>query len=93
MTAYLRRLGYAIDGKRGRRLMRISTMYARRSSSSLGQGHEPDPHLLRYQLIAHVNQVWSTEITYVPMLRGFICLVAVIDWHSRYVLALGFPTH
>ena len=45
------------------------------------------PYLLRNPAITHVNQVWSADITYVPMPRGFIYLVAVIDWHSRYVLA------
>ena len=90
MTAYLRRLGYAINGKRVRRLMRlmdIQAIYPRKSSSSPGQGHKLYPYLLRNLPITHVNQVWSADITYVPMLRGFMYLVAVIDWHSRYVLA------
>ncbi len=90
MTAYLRRLGYAINGKRVRRIMRlmgIQTIYPRRRSSSPGKGHKRYPHLLRNLPIMHVNQVWSADITYVPLLRGFIYLVAVIDWHSRYVLA------
>jgi putative transposase len=90
MTASLRRLGYAINGKRVRRLMRmmdIQAIYPRRSSSSPGKGHKLYPYLLRNLPITHVNQVWSADITYVPMLRGFMYLVAVIDWHSRYVLA------
>ncbi len=45
------------------------------------------PYQLRNLSITHVNQVWSADITYVPLLRGFMYLVAVIDWHSRYVLA------
>ena len=90
MTASLRRLGYAINGKRVRRLMPmmdIQANYPRRSSSSPGKGHKLYPYLLRNLPITHVNQVWSADITYVPMLRGFMYLVAVIDWHSRYVLA------
>ena len=90
MTAYLRRLGYAVKGKRVRRLMRlmdIQAIYPRRSSSSPGKGHKRYPYLLRNLPITHVNQVWSVDITYVPLLRGFMYLVAVIDWHSRYALA------
>ena len=88
MTIYLRRLGYAINGKRVRRLMRlmgIQAIYPRRSSSSQGKGHKRYPYLLRNLPTTHVNQVWSADITYVPMLCGFMYLVAVIDWHSRYV--------
>ena len=90
MTAYLRRLGYAINGKRVRRLMRlmgIQAIYPRRNISSPGKGHKHYPYLLHNLPITHVNQVWSADITFVPLLRGFIYLVAVIDWHSRYVLA------
>ncbi|MCY3901924.1 MAG: IS3 family transposase [Caldilineaceae bacterium] len=53
----------------------------------LRQGHKRYPYLLRKLSIAHVNQSWSGGITYVPLLRGFMYLVAVIDWCSRYVLA------
>ena len=52
-----------------------------------GKGHKRYPYLLRNLPITHVNQVWSADITYVPLLRGFMYLVADIDWHSRYVLA------
>ena len=69
------------------RLMGIQAIYPRRSSSSPGKGHKRYPYLLRNLPITHVNQVWSADITYVPLLRGFMYLVAVIDWHSRYVLA------
>ena len=90
MVATLRRQGYAINGKRVRRLMRlmgIQAIYPRKNSSSPGKGHKRYPYLLRNLPITHVNQVWSADITYVPMLRGFMYLVAVMDWHSRYVLA------
>ncbi len=49
--------------------------------------HQQYPYLLRGLDITHVNQVWSADITYMPMLRGFMYLVAVMDWYSRYVLA------
>ena len=69
------------------RLMGIQAIYPRRSGSSPGKGHKRYPYLLRNLPITHVSQVWSADITYVPLLRGFMYLVAVIDWHSRYVLA------
>ena len=69
------------------RLMGIQAIYPRRSSSSPGKGHKRFPYLLRHLPITHVNQVWSADITYVPLLRGSMYLVAVIDWHSLYVLA------
>ena len=75
MTACPRRLGYAINGMRVRRLMRmmdIQAIYPRRSSSSPGKGHKLYPYLLRNLPITHVNQVWRAAITYVPMLRGFV---------------------
>lgn len=64
------------------RLMNIEAIYPRRSSNSPGKGHNRYPYLLRNLPITHVNQVWSVDITYVPMQLGFIYLVAVIDWHS-----------
>ena len=89
MTAYLRRQGYAISGKRVRRLMSqmgIQAIYAKKKTSSTSKGHKFYPYLLRNLPIRHVNQVWSADITNVPMLRGVMCLVAAIDWHSSYVL-------
>ena len=83
MVAFLRRLGYAINGKPIRRLMPlmgIQAIYPRRSSSSPGMRHKRHPYLLRNLPIMHVNQVWSADITYVPLLRGFMYLVAVIAW-------------
>ena len=89
MTAHLRRLGYAVNGKRVRRLMRLMGIQAicpRRSSSSTGKGHKRYPYLLRNLPITHVNQVWSADITYMPLLRGFMYLVAVIDWQFSNTL-------
>ena len=69
------------------RLMGIQAIYAKRKTSTPGKGHTLYPYLLRNLAITHVNQVWSADITYVPIARGFMYLVAVFDWYSRYVLA------
>jgi len=89
MTAYLRRQGYAINHKRVRRLMRtmgLQAIYPKPRTSKGARGHKVYPYLLRKPSITRPNQVWSADITYIPMLRGFMYLVAVIDWYSRYVL-------
>ena len=90
MTAQLRRQGYAINHKRVRRLMStmgLQAIHPRPRTSAAAKGHKVYPYLLRKRRITRPNQVWSTDITYIPMLRGFMYLVAVIDWYSRYVLA------
>ena len=90
MTAHLRRQGYAINHKRVRRLMRtmgLQAIYPKPRTSKAARGHKVYPYLLRKRRITRPNQVWSADITYIPMLRGFMYLVAVIDWYSRYVLA------
>ena len=90
MTAYLRCQGYEINTKRVRRLMQsmgLQAIYPKRRTSIAAKGHKVYPYLLRDLAITGPNQVWSTDITYIRMLRGFMYLVAVIDWYSRYVLA------
>jgi putative transposase len=90
MTAWLRRQGYAVNGKRVRRLMRrmgLQAIYPKPKTTVAGKGHRIYPYLLRNLAIVRPNQVWSADITYVPMPRGFMYLVAVMDWFSRYVLA------
>ena len=90
MTAHLRRQGYAINHKRIQRLMikmGLQAIYPKRRTSVADKDHKVYPYLLRNLAITHPNQVWSADITYIPMLRGFMYLVAVIDWYSRYVLA------
>lgn len=90
MTAYLRRAGYAVDPKRVRRLMQkmgLRAIYPKPRTSQAAEGHKIYPYLLRNLPITRVNQVWSSDITYIPMQRGFMFLVAVIDWFSRYVLS------
>ena len=91
MTIYLHKLGYQINPKRVRRLMHkmgLQAIYPKpRSKNQAGQAHKIYPYLLRNLAIVRPNQVWSADITYVPMPQGFMYLTAVIDWYSRYVLA------
>lgn len=86
----LRAEGHAIGRKHVRTLMRrmgLAALYRRPNTSRSEPGHHVYPYLLRDVAITRANQVWSTDITYVPMAKGFAYLVAVIDWYSRRVLA------
>jgi putative transposase len=90
MTAWLRREGHPVNPKRVRRLLRLmglQAIYPQPKTSTPAPDHKRYPYLLRGLKITRPGQVWSTDITYVPMQRGFMYLVAVIDWFSRYVLA------
>jgi putative transposase len=90
MTAWLARQGYPANDTRVRRLLRtmgLLAMYPRPSVSQPAAGAQVYPYLLRGVAIERVNQVWSTAITYIRLLSGFIYLVAIIDWYSRYVLS------
>ena len=90
MRNHLRRLGYKVNRKRIQRLMRImglEAIYPRPRTSRPHPEHKVYPYLLRDLTIAHPNQVWAADITYIPMSRGFMYLVAVMDWHSRKVLS------
>lgn len=69
------------------RLMGIEAIYPRRRTTRPAAGHKIYPYLLRNVSITRPDQVWSTDITYVPMCHGFLYLVAVMDWFSRYVLS------
>jgi putative transposase len=89
MTTYLQRLQHEVNRKRVQRLMRemgIAAIYPKKTTVPAA-GHKIYPYLLRGVKIVRVNQVWSTDITYVPMQRGFMYLTAIMDWHSRYVLS------
>lgn len=82
--------GQAINEKRVYRLMqklRIRSILPRPKTSTPSTEHRIYPYLLRDLPIKHPNHVWSTDITYLPMRRGFMYLTAVIDWYSRYVLS------
>ncbi len=93
MTVWLRQQGYAINPKRVRRLLRrmgLEALYPKpRLSLPEGAGSQEKryPYLLRGRAITAVNEVWSTDITYIRLREGFLYLVAVLDWYSRYVLA------
>ena len=90
MTAWLSNHGHQVNRKRVRRLMQLiglEAIYRRPNTSKPNPGHKVYPYLLRRLEINRVNQVWATDITYIPMARGFLYLVAIMDWHSRYVLA------
>jgi putative transposase len=90
MTAVLRQAGYAVNPKRVRRLLRhlgLAALAPQPGTSRAAPGHRVYPYLLRGVPIERVNQVWSTDITYIRLNSGFVYLVAVIDWYSRYVLS------
>lgn len=90
MTAWLRRAGEDVNRKRVRRLMRImglEAIYPKPRTTWRNVNHRVFPYLLRGVEVVRPDQVWSTDITYVPMRRGFMYLTAVLDWHSRYVLS------
>nr|WP_086014989.1 IS3 family transposase [Thioflavicoccus mobilis] len=86
----LQRHGQWVSRQRVQRLMRrmgLQALYPRRRTSQPGKGHKVYPYLLRNLSIDHANQVWATDITYIPMAKGFMYLVAIMDWHSRRVLS------
>lgn len=90
MTAWLRKQGYQINHKRVERLMRLmglEAVYPKRSLSIPSKEHKIYPYLLRGVNVRQPDEVWCADITYIRMLRGFLYLVAIMDWYSRYVLA------
>jgi Transposase and inactivated derivatives len=90
MTAVLRREGWAVNRKRVRRLMRVMALeaiYQKPNTSRKHPDHKVYPYLLRDLTIDRPNQVWCADITYIPMAKGFVYLIAVMDWFSRRVLA------
>lgn len=89
LTAWLRRLGYAVNRKRVQRMMSLMGLQAIYPRPHLSQenGHETYPYLLRALEVVRPNQVWATDITYIRMRGGFLYLTAIMDWFSRYVLA------
>jgi len=90
LTALLQREGQVVNRKRVARLlelMGVEVIYPKRNLSQPGEGHRIYPYLLRGLEISGPDQVWCSDITYVPMANGFMYLVAVMDWWSRYVAA------
>mgnify|MGYP003557979165 CR=1 FL=1 len=94
MRDYLMTLGVLVGVKRVRRLMRLMglmAIYPLKSLSKLGMAKYKKPYLLRNLTIDHANQVWSIDISYIPMAHGFMYLTAIIDVYSRAIMAWGLP--
>jgi putative transposase len=90
IAAWLKSQDYIVNRKRIRRLMRLmglKAIYRHPRTSKPAPGHKIYPYLLGGLKINRPNQVWAADITYIPMVRGFLYLVAIIDWYSRYVLS------
>ena len=91
MTAWLRRQGHLVNPKRVRRLMRLMALEAvyprrKRGLSLPDKEHKVYPYLLKDLAITHPDQVWAADITYIRMYRGWLYLMAIMDWFSRYVI-------
>jgi putative transposase len=92
MQDYLFLLGFVVNVKKVRRLLRlmgIEALYPKRNLSKLGKAQYKRPYLLKGLQITRPNQVWAIDITYVPMDKGFMYLVAIIDVYSRFVVGWG----
>jgi putative transposase len=90
MTAWLHRQKHPVNQKRVRRLMRLmglEAIYPKPNLSKAHPAHKKYPYLLKDMVIDRPDQVWATDITYIRMQQGFIYLVAIMDWFSRYVLS------
>ena len=90
MTWHLQNEGHAVNEKRIRRLMRLMRLmpiYQKPNTSKPAKGHKTYPYLLGGLRIDRPNQVWCADITYLPMRKGFLYLVAIMDWFTRKVLA------
>lgn len=90
MTTWLVNKGHEVNRKRVQRLMRLmglEAIHPKPKLSAGGRGHKIYPYLLRDVRIERPDQVWSTDITYVPLASGFLYLAAVMDWYSRYVIS------
>jgi putative transposase len=90
MTEWLATQGHIVNRKRVSRLMALmglAAVYPKPRLSQPGEGHKIYPYLLRGVSVERVNQVWSTDITYIRMAQGFVYLVVVMDWYSRFVLS------
>lgn len=95
MTAYLHSLGHAVNLKRVRRLLRkmgLEAIYQKPNLSQPNPEHTVYPYLLRGLAIERCDHVWSTDITYIRLASGFVYLMAIIDWHSRYILGWALST-
>jgi putative transposase len=90
MTQCLQKSGHRVNRKRVRRLMRkmgLEAVYRKPRTSKPSPENKIYPYLLRGVTVDHPDQVWAADITYIPMRKGFLYLIAIIDWHSRFVLS------
>ena len=90
LAAWLATQGHVVNRKRAQRLMRLLglvAIYQRPHTSKPAMAHRIYPYLLRGLTIERVNQVWCSDVTYIPMAKGFLYLVVIMDWVSRAVLA------
>lgn len=90
IRAWLNKQGYKVNRKRVQRLMQLMGLRSiapQKRTSIAGEGHPVYPYLLGGLAIDHANHVWCSDITYIPVRRGFVYLTVVMDWHSRYVLS------
>ena len=90
MAVWLKSHGHLLNRKHVRRLMQVmglKAIYRRPRMSDPAAGHKIYPYLLSGMAITRPNQVWTADITYIPMARGFLYLVVIMDWYSRYVLS------
>lgn len=90
ICAELARRGHTVNGKRVYRLMKqmgLEAIYPRKRTTLVSKKHFKYPYLLRNLVVYRAGQVWATDITYIRMRQGFLYLVAILDWHSRYVLS------
>ena len=95
MTAWLRGRGYPVNSKRVRRLMRLmglEAVYPKPWLSQSSKEHQKYPYLLRGLIIDRPDQVWATDLTYIRLEQGFIYLIAIMDWFSRYVISWEIST-
>lgn len=97
MTAWLKQSGYRVNRKRISRLMNVMDIHCiyprkKRRTTHIDPEHRIFPYLLKDLSIVGINHVWITDITYIPMRKGFIYLVAIMDWYSRYVISWEVST-
>lgn len=90
LTSYLRWKGYQVNRKRVRRLMRqmnLRALYQKPRTTLNKKDHRVYPYLLRNIRITQPDQVWCADISYIPMRKGFLYLIAIMDWYSRYIVS------
>jgi putative transposase len=95
MTACLRAMGFGVNPKRVRRLMRVmglEAIYPKPRLSANGPDHKIYPYLLKGVTVDRPDQAWASDISYVRLTHGFVYLAAILDWHSRYVLSWELST-